>query len=69
MTARGSITMEGPTRTGTWWCKVKELRISVKYGGVVSTKTERFFVWPDCADELVHVADGKLRALPIDLHS
>jgi hypothetical protein len=55
-TAQGSITMEGPTRTGTWWQAVEKLRIGPKHGftGTVDTWTESFILWPDCADEFTH---------------
>jgi hypothetical protein len=68
-TARGSIIMEGPTRTGRWWRTAEKLGIGPEYGvlGTIETWTQSFIIWPDCVDEFVYLVDDELRTLPIKL--
>ncbi|RYC58528.1 hypothetical protein CHU98_g7672 [Xylaria longipes] len=63
-TARGSIIIEGPSRTGKWWRSVERLRIGYDDN---TTWDEDCIIYPDCIDELVRFTDGDLSLSDVDL--
>jgi hypothetical protein len=67
--ARGSITVKGSSKAGTWWHTMEKLRIGDDCGviGAVETWNNGLTIWPDCADELMHYVDGVLSTHCIEL--